>query len=781
MQVNTEVYGAESTWRRDTDGFSYSSYVPYDLQFKRGEYDTIANYCTASRLEVGKPIDYSICYAAHGEGMPLASMRTWNMDYNTNVTSYKRNKETGWFFGHSINGGYQTRLVCSHDIFANNSSSIVHQYYWTPDGTIQNYPKQPSARLIPIVEFNTKGCYFGINCRIFNPSNGQTQYKYLSELQSGDWSAWKIFSVWGELYVYRNSDADYSTATAGSSNKCCVCPNEPMEFIPEGTGDNALPVLNYNIYEYNSHLPIFGWIDNEWSISRIDGVYHCMQRVFETSTVESSYAPIFIDTVPNATFNAVTYQAWGKGFEGYCDINATNLEAIRKAAAAYGLFFTEKDPSISALRTNSDRWISNDMFCGLLDENSVGHGEYTRGTGNRDNPVYSMGSSQNSRYNPGGGGGTDPNTYSNVTGFNSLSTNANLMKHYVLDKVNVEKLGDDLWTICETLSANDYENFDGKIKDEFLTTNPIDSIVSLIRFPFDVPHTFSNTKTAVQLGKSTGTAQGYLTYDMLFGVNFAGIDIYPRFGDCFLDYSPYTKYELYIPFCGTVEISPGDILGHKLNLRLLVDFSTGAVLAFIMADQLVIGTAKGSCGVEQVLNGTQSATVNSNIINGLITLDGIDEQRSAQFGKAIYPTGLIKDVLDPFGQKQAMASLNTQMEQAEFNLTHIQTPVHKMGAPSPLLAWVQEFNARLMIYYPEGDVMTSEQPPSLIDSAIAAFGHLKGFATDTPGTVSSFRTADRMNFLRGNIFADSIPCTANERNRIRSLFADGVYLPTIST
>lgn len=402
MRVNTDIWGAESTWRRDADGFSSSSSVPDDMQFKRGQYDTIESYCSNSRLEVGKPIDYSICYAGQGEGMPLASMRTWNMNNSRlTATTYKRNVPTGWFFGHSTSGNYQTNLICSHDIFANNASSDVKDYYWTPNGSMRAYPKQPSARVIPIVSFPTRGCYFGIRCTIFSPSSNLTQNKWLSELQTGDWSAWKIISAWGELYTYNQSDADFSGVTSTSSNHCCVCSNTEFEFKSD-TDDDALPVLTYAIFAYNSHIPIFGWIDNEYTVKSVSGTYHAMQRVFETTTVDSSYAPVFIDTVPNAVFNVVNYTAWGLGFEGYCDINVDNLEAIRKAAAAYGLFFTEKDPSTSALRTNPNRWVSNDMFCGVLDNQGIGRGEYTYGTNNKNNPVYNMDSSQDSKYNPDG-------------------------------------------------------------------------------------------------------------------------------------------------------------------------------------------------------------------------------------------------------------------------------------------------------------------------------------------------------------------------------------------
>lgn len=443
-----------------------------------------------------------------------------------------------------------------------------------------------------------------------------------------------------------------------------------------------------------------------------------------------------------------------------------NYDKIMKIAALFGCFFTP-----TTKYTFNYDMLDNDLYLPILDENGVAHGQYTRGADNANNSLYKVNSIRDIDYNPDTPPEpVDPNTYSNVTGFNTITNNAALTKFYVLDSANVEKLGDDLWTICDGLSSGDFEHFDGKIKDEFLTTNPIDSIIALKRFPFNIPHTFNPNKVAVQLGKSTGTAQGYRTYEILFGVNFKGVDIFPRFGDCFLDYSPYTKYELYIPFCGTVEINAGDVLGHKLNCQLLIDLLTGSCIAYIMADQLVIGTAKGSCGVDMQMSGAQTATMNANIFNGIL---------NAQLAETQHITSIGKISLNPFKWYENIEVAETRQLQTQHDITHMVVPLHKMGSASPLLSWVQEFNARLMIYYPEGDVITNAIPPELNAAAVASFGHIKGFATATPGKVSSFQRSGKQCYLSGNIVADSIPCTDNERQRIIAAFNYGVYLPSL--
>ena len=482
----------------------------------------------------------------------------------------------------------------------------------------------------------------------------------------------------------------------------------------------------------------------------------------------------FTDTTWNSSVHRVGFMGMYDKFNGdikylpsavwyQIDYSDDVYEQLCRAAATFGfIFVTDSTLTLpSAMNTNN-------ICFPVINDEGIANGDYTRGTENLTNDLYNADSTRDKNYDPTVP--IDKNTYSNVTGFNTITSNAALTKFYVLDSANVEKLGDDLWTICDGLSAGDFEHFEGKIKDEFLTTNPIDSIIALKRFPFNIPHTFNPNKVPVQLGKTTGSAQGYRTYEILFGVNFKGVDIFPRFGDCFLDYSPYTKYELYIPFCGTVEINAGDILGHTLNCQLLIDLLTGSCMAYILADQLVIGTAKGSCGVDMQMSGAQTATMNANIFNGIL---------NAQLAETQHITSIGKISLNPFKWYENIEVAETRQLQTQHDITHMVVPLHKMGSASPLLSWVQEFNARLMIYYPEGDVITSTIPPELNAAAIESFGHIKGFATATPGKVNSFQRSGKQCYLSGNIVADSIPCTDNERQRIIAAFNTGVYLPSL--
>lgn len=782
MQVNTEVYGARSTWRRDANyGFSNNANVPEDFQFKRGQYDRLMDYVSNNKMSYGQAIDYSICYAAHGEGMPLCKQKTWYAEYVNNswvVHAYSRNdSEVGWFWAHqTTNWNSQAYQIYNpKDILVNHiETTAVHNDCWLPNGVNANYPNQQSKLVIPIVEFNTKSVYFGLECRIYNTATNSQQIKWISELRSGDWSAWKICSVWGVMYTYGSNDASFA-GVGSSGNYCGIGTNKELIFKDIVTEQNTLPFLKYSQYIAGTDtIPIFGWLLGDTpSYMNFDG-WRAVQRM----DVQSK---IFIDTVPNAVFNEYNYEGWGKAIEGYCEITNDNLEAIRKAAAAYGLFFTEQNPE--NLKSSASRWTNNAMFCGVLDSNGIGHGEYTQGTGNRDNPVYNMGSSQNSNYDPTTPPTpVDPNTYSSQTYFNPVLNLSSMCKRYVLNDAAVEQLCRDLWKISDDLihtdPNEDFKDYDQLMLDNFLVNSPIDVIVSLDKYPIsDIPT--GTTAEAIKYGKASGAALGKpLTVNTIF-FNFEGVDIFPKFGRSFLDYSPYTTYELYIPFCGVIQIDAGDIMDHTLSVQMVMDLSTGAVTAYVMADNLCIETANGSAALNIPVSGIDSITLNAQINNALISAKSAQMQaRSTGTLTGRIGGGLksVKESLNPKTATMQKATDTWAANLADYELTHQQLNPHKIGSASAACSWSLELTCRLMIYYPEGDAIdssggVSRTSPKLAD--LTLYGHTTGFSCISSGAVSNYH-----GFTVGNIDTSSITgATEQERDMIKSLFARGVYLP----
>lgn len=697
------------------------------------------------KITANQPIDNSICTnGQHPIISPFAHIGLFKnkQSSTSNIipdSVYEETNQINWFFA-DVNAGsgglrdHTINTTQANQRWAPNADSSNNMNYWTS----------------PLVYYQIKSILLLIKVDVIT-GYGANGFPTMQTYSLRDWktnhSDKKIAQIWLQFYGYSQlsgNNLSYTTAdTTSQADQCTtVCIMNSVNNI-----------IDYATYNVNRRCKFY--------------ILHALQdNGYDTTTTYYSTA---YNMFENQTYHSNYFQSTEGGWNLWSEIpySDANYETILKMAALFGCPFT--DTSTTTFDIN---FLSNDLFLPVIPENGIAEGEYTHGVRNVLNSLYDLDSVRDLNYDPD----TpikpyDPNTYSNTTGFNSLTSGATMTKRYVLDAANVEKLGDDLWTICGSLSSTDFEHFDGKLKDEFLTTNPIDSIISLQRFPFEIPHTGS-AKAQIKLGKSTVSAEGYTTFNPFNTIVFSGKDIFPRFGDCFLDYEPYTSYEVYVPFCGTTKIRAADILGHTLNITMQIDLFTGSCTAYIMADQLVIETLNGSCGVDQTLSGAQTATMNANIFNGILNQKAADRQETTTLAKMAFPTGWIPTLLNPVGGYEKIESAKTQSQIANYEITHVNVPPHKIGSASPLLGWVQEFDARIIIYYPEGNVIDSTIPPDLNDSAIKAFGSVKGFATASPGTASNFH-----GYTQGTIIADSIPCTQSERDRIKQAFESGVFLP----
>ena len=144
--------------------------------------------------------------------------------------------------------------------------------------------------------------------------------------------------------------------------------------------------------------------------------------------------------------------------------------------------------------------------------------------------------------------------------------------------------------------------------------DPMDCILGLSIVPVSVP---SGSTETVNIGNiSTGISMPragsqYVTVDC-GSVNVA------EFWGSFLDYEPYTKAEIYLPYIGTHPISIDDIMGKTVSVVYHVDILSGACVAYISCGGTVLYNFIGQC--------SSSIPVTSrdwtNVINGVMNIAG---------------------------------------------------------------------------------------------------------------------------------------------------------------
>lgn len=581
---------------------------------------------------------------------------------------------------------------------------------------------------------------------------------YLRTSTSGSYTTSASISEFTEVFSYSGiSPVFYNTYNCGGVD---------IQNIIAGFGDI-------------SYFPIYGQPVNNSSAVNI----YVASQIYDNPTRTSTGSRSLIYGANRGELHHIATSTWTCGMYMTLDLSdESNVEYIRRGAAAYGLFFCDEIGTLgNAGRDsgNNERWLDDNMYCGIVEPDGCTYGDYTVGEGNASNPVYGWKDSTETPYTPSSGG--DTNTYSNKTDWNVISPTASMTKRYVLTGWNVARLMNDLWSITAALSDSqtDFTDFDGKVKDEFLVNNPIDCIISLRRFPFTPSH--GSSSELIKLGKSTGTAYGYVSDSSVQYFDFRSVNIAKRFGGSFLDYAPYTEYELYVPFCGTTKLEAADIIGHTLNVRLVVDLTTGSCTAFIAADGLVIQSVSGSIAVEIPVTGTDAATINAQIMNGLMQQYWSQKQVRQTFGAQFTPAGVYKNITS-FGisGQQQIASAEQAADKAEYDLTHMQTPVHTIGSASAIEKWAIDLQCRLMIYYPEGDAVTSVIPPSLNESVISKYARTTGFATVSEAQLISFSGLTvAMNPVLQNITTNTYgyAATAEELQLIEQALMEGVILP----
>ena len=115
----------------------------------------------------------------------------------------------------------------------------------------------------------------------------------------------------------------------------------------------------------------------------------------------------------------------------------------------------------------------------------------------------------------------------------------------------------------------------------YLFTEPSQFFISLKAYPFDIKEYYNNSLTMqkVKMGKaqmklgdqdvSAPALYGYPQYKYL-----GKFKIERKFNN-YIDFSPYTKIEMYLPFAGIITLDTNVVTNKEIRILLAVDFDTG--------------------------------------------------------------------------------------------------------------------------------------------------------------------------------------------------------------
>lgn len=147
-----------------------------------------------------------------------------------------------------------------------------------------------------------------------------------------------------------------------------------------------------------------------------------------------------------------------------------------------------------------------------------------------------------------------------------------------------------------------------------LFADPMDCILGLSLVPVYVPNggtsavSVGNISTGVNMTKA---ASQYVEVDC------GTLNINEYWG-AYLDYDPYTKAEIYLPYIGTHPLSVDDIMTKPVHVVYHVDILSGGCTAFVQCGESVLYEFIGQCAASIPISGNDW----TNVINGVISISG---------------------------------------------------------------------------------------------------------------------------------------------------------------
>ena len=731
-----------------------------------------------------QPLDRTICPCGQDPNVsPWGQVALFNQNHDFSSTPSSiitTDNNVNWFFA---DWGYARTQENNRHIYAEEYEWYSHiglKYdQWSPlspspsDSYNNNYP------LMPYTYYSIKSLLLSLEVRCVAANAANTYSAFWVTLDNWKQS-YNSYHICGMRFFVRN-------CTAINTNTLQLTYNNDRSQIDQLTSGQLAVIQTFNIMN-NGALRDTEFLTLNMPEQNND---RCAYVFNETATINNMDSLHIMGVLPCwQYFAGQTVKSYGGNDRHYfysIPYSVDNYEKCMQIAALFGCYFTP-----TSKYTFNYNMQDNDLYLSVIDDNGVAHGQYTHGAENANNSLYAKSSIRDIDYDPTAPPTpVDPNTYSDTTNWNNVDFRQAFTKRYLLTGAQVAQLSTELWAAQSSKPADiDYNNF---AIDEYLTNNPIDTIVSLKYFPC----TFADTAPAVvHLGKYTTSIAATALGTSVRIIDFAPIECFPHFND-FRDYEPYTELAMYIPFCGTVKIPTAECMGNYVSVKLAIDTNTGAATGYVIVSKtgtggICVATCQGMAAIDIPVSGLQSANLANAVFNatanwtqtqvnnisansglfkhmggamgaiarGMTNSVNLSDVKGGILGGPIGAAGTLVNSLNPISALQKGMNIDIDNAKADYELSHIQVPTRLVGSASPVLGCVIELDCRMIIYRPVTD-----------ENALSNYADTVGFATVQGGTVGQFE-----GFTVGTIDVSGINATAKEKQAIAAAFANGVYL-----
>ena len=331
----------------------------------------------------------------------------------------------------------------------------------------------------------------------------------------------------------------------------------------------------------------------------------------------------------------------------------------------------------------------------------------------------------------------------------TLGTLGVFNRSYVMSSTLVNNLVDDLWNVDDNVFKAIVDGL------ALMGGNPIEAIIDLRLYPFDVSaYTSTSAATSIVMGRvKLPTAKGApITSNGCAVLDLGSIKMNKTYGN-FMDYEPFSKYKLYIPYCGGCDLPANLVVGHTIQVTMYVDLNTGSANAVIKIDNRNFKYINGTVGVSIPVTSNDAANYATSIIHaGANTINTAANTVGGTIGNAL--KGNVGGAIT----SGITGAVNTAVSAMDFSTKLNDVDIQMQGTASPSCS----------LYNPNYCYLLREYHAPIIPSN---YGHCVGYECRVNGNLSSMSGY--------TVFADydlsNCTGTDDEKKELSVLLRAGVY------
>ena len=198
---------------------------------------------------------------------------------------------------------------------------------------------------------------------------------------------------------------------------------------------------------------------------------------------------------------------------------------------------------------------------------------------------------------PGGGGGSfsgnnDPIDIPNLPTISAVD--AGFITIYKPSLDELRNLSRYMWS--DLFSLDSFKK---------LFADPMDCILGLNIMPFGIA---AGGKANVYVGNMDTGISMTLAQQQYVAVDCGSVKA-SEYSGSFFDYSPHTKYNIYLPYIGIEPLDADEITGKDIRVVYHIDILTGSLICYVKVGNAVMYEYQGSCGQTIPINGSDFTRV----------------------------------------------------------------------------------------------------------------------------------------------------------------------------